>query len=175
MEDYGRIIVIDNVSELETIRVNPNLDITYWQVNEENKFAKFESLIKNATRNNPDWLVVAEARGEEMSSVINSAMSGHPIITTIHSKEVETMPYRMSRLALINNKQETFEDIMYEVKTHFPVYIYLDKITINKEIKRYIKSIGEYVNNHMNIIFDKDIGFMKDNISLPLKRELGYR
>ena len=171
---YGRIIAIDNVSELESLRVNKDLDLTYWQVNKDIKHGGFDDLIKNAVRNNPDWLVVAEARGEEMSSVINSAMSGHPIITTIHSKDVESMPYRMARMALINNKQEIFEDIIYTIKTHFPIYIYLGKKIVDGTIKRYVEAIGEYHNDKMNVIYDVSNGFNLKKLSKELKKELGY-
>ena len=172
--DNTRIIIIDNVSELESIRANENLDVTFWEVNDDIKYADFESLIRNAVRNNPDWLVVAEARGQEMNSVVNSAMTGHPIITTIHAKELESMPERMARLTLLTNKQETYEDIIHEIRTHFPIYIYLSKKTVNKKIIRYIKAIGEFQKEGIKTIYSVKDGFNENNLSKGLRKRLGY-
>ena len=61
-----RIIVIDNVTELDSVRDEDNIDLTCWRVDERNEFSSCSLLIKNALRNNPDWLILAEARGKEM-------------------------------------------------------------------------------------------------------------
>jgi pilus assembly protein CpaF len=79
MAPASRVIVIDNVEELDLVR-NPAIDLTMWLVNENVKDASFTSLIKNALRNNPDYIMVAEARGGEMLAALVSAMSGHPNI-----------------------------------------------------------------------------------------------
>ena len=84
MEENTRVVVIDNVLELENIR-NDLIDFTSWQVDDKNQNATASLLIKTALRSNPDWLIVAEARGSEMIDVLNSAMTGLPIISTIHS------------------------------------------------------------------------------------------
>ena len=80
----------------------------------------------------------------------------------------------MARMALINNKQEIFEDIIYTIKTHFPIYIYLGKKIVNGTIKRYVETIGEYHNDKMNVIYDVSNGFNLKKLSKELKKELGY-
>ena len=74
MNENTRIILIDNINEFETNYFKDNLDSQTWLVN--NQKNNFDDLIKNALRNNPDWLVVGEARGEEMKACLNSTMSG---------------------------------------------------------------------------------------------------
>jgi hypothetical protein len=77
MAPASRVIVIDNVEELDLVK-NPKIDLSMWLVNESVKDASFSALIKNALRNNPDYIMVAEARGGEMLAALVSAMSGHP-------------------------------------------------------------------------------------------------
>ena len=103
MPDNERVIVIDNVMELDAVR-SERIDLTCWKVDEKNENASASILIKSALRNNPDWLILAEARGEEMVDVLNSAMSGAPIITTIHSFDVKSLPYRMYQQKMMKQR-----------------------------------------------------------------------
>ena len=143
MNDNTRIIVIDNVLELTNITNSEKLDINTWQVDEKNKESSIQKLVRNALRSNPDWLIVAESRGEEMIDVLNSAMTGHPIITTIHATQVKSMPSRIGRMIMMNDKKMDYENVMQDVYAHFHIYIYL-KRKINKtgEVVRYISDIA---------------------------------
>ncbi len=145
MKENERVIVIDNVMELDAVR-SEKIDLTCWKVDENNEHASATSLIKNALRNNPDWLILAEARGEEMVDVLNSAMSGAPIITTIHSFDVKSLPYRMGRLAQKSSQKMDYNELLNDIYYHFHFYIYLNKDD-DKTIKRYISDIG-YVDNN---------------------------
>ena len=122
-----RIILIDNVLELEQVREQTKLDLNTWQVDERNNSSSIQELVKNALRSNPDWLVVGEARGPEMIEVLNSAMTGHPIITTIHSIDALSMPSRMVRMVLMNDKKMSYEDTMKDILYHFRFFVYLTK------------------------------------------------
>lgn len=137
-----RLIIIDNVLELDSVRNDVSLDINIWQVDERNDSSTIQSLVKNGLRSNPDWLVVAESRGEEMIDILNSAMTGHPIITTLHSLDSFSMPSRIARMVMMNNKKSSYEEIMKDVLYHFRFYIYLNKnYTDNGTINRYISSV----------------------------------
>ena len=141
-----RVIVVDNVMELDSVRGEADIDLTCWKVDDKNPNVTGSYLIKNALRNNPDWLILAEARDKEMLDVLNSAMTGIPLITTIHAFDCYSLPYRMGRLVLKSDQkldyQETLKDIFY----HFHFYFYLAKEIINGNVKRYIKEIG-FVDN----------------------------
>lgn len=155
IEENGRIIIIDNVQELDQIRKNKKLDITSWLVNEYIKNGDFESLIRNAVRSNPDWLIIAEARGKEMSSVLNAVMTGHPIITTIHSKDALSMPKRMARMVLLNGTNTNYKEVIEDIYEHFQIYIYLKKRIINGKIYRYIDTICETEGNKLQVLYQK--------------------
>lgn len=153
-----RVIVIDNVEELELSRGDGSLDLTTWLVDSKNPKASFPFLIRNALRNNPDYLLVAESRGEEMLDALNVAMSGHPIISTLHAKDIEAMPYRMARMAMMSGKKLEFDDLLGDIYHHFSYMVYLDKRIASDGVKRRIRQIGvlNESQRRIDIVFDAE-------------------
>ena len=145
LKEAERVIVIDNVLELDQVR-NEYLDLTCWQVDENNPNSSPGILIKNALRNNPDWLILAEARGEEMVDVLNSAMTGMPIITTLHSRDANSLPHRMGRMMMKSTQKVDYQDALHDIYYHFHYYFYLKKEVKNNKIYRYIAEIN-FVNS----------------------------
>ena len=155
MESNTRLIIIDNVCELDYVGINPSLDMNVWLANDDKKETSIHSLVKSALRSNPDWLIVAEARGEEMLDVLNSAMTGHPIITTIHSLDIESMPVRMTRLVMMVDKKSNYEDVYNDISYHFRFYVYLKRDYQNGKVTRYIDEISFLSNDGWLPIFKK--------------------
>ncbi len=142
MSNNTKVVAIDNVIELDSVRNNENIDLTFWQADEKNNAVSLQNLVKNALRNNPDWIVLAETRGEEMLDVLNSAMTGHPIITTLHAKDAKTMKQRMARMAMMSEKKLEYQDVLKDIVEHFPIYVYLGLRTSQKgNIERYISEV----------------------------------
>ena len=164
MPENERVIVIDNVMELDQVRLDSPIDMTCWQVNEGNPNASPSSLVRSALRNNPDWLIVAEARGGEMMDVLNSAMTGAPIITTIHSYDVNSLPSRMARLMQYSEQKIDYKEALNDIYYHFHYYFYLAKEMVNGNVKRYISQISYFDNNgKTTLLYDrsKQINLLK--------------
>lgn len=121
----ARVLIIDNVLELDISNLFQDLDINIWQSDESNTTMCINSLVKNALRSNPDWLIVAESRGKEMLEVLNSAMTGHPILTTIHSMDAQSMPNRIIRMVMMNDKDLSYKSIKSDILSHLNFYVYL--------------------------------------------------
>lgn len=157
LEDYTRVIIIDNVQELDYVRFNENLDVTSWQISPTIPQGNAQELIRNALRNNPDWIVVAESRGKEMADALNAVMSGHPIITTLHARNVESIPHRILRLVQSGNKDEKAEDILTDIYEHLDYYVYLERvISKNKKVERYVSKIAMVdQNKQLKIIYER--------------------
>ena len=157
LEDYTRVIIIDNVQELDYVRFNENLDVTSWQISPTIPKGNAQELIRNALRNNPDWIVVAESRGKEMADALNAVMSGHPIITTLHARSVESIPHRILRLVQSGNKDEKAEDILSDIYEHFDYYVYLERvISKNKKVERFVSSIAVIdQNKQFKVIYER--------------------
>lgn len=138
-----RIIVIDSVDELDVDYINNEIDIQTWLNLEKDKNVNFDILIKNALRSNPDYLIVSEARGEEMLAILNSAMSGHPTITTVHSKTIKTMYSRLTRLSMLKNQNLKYDETLIDIYDHFKLLIHVKKVfKENGQVIRYVDSIA---------------------------------
>ncbi|MCX5775676.1 MAG: ATPase, T2SS/T4P/T4SS family [Firmicutes bacterium] len=124
--------------------------------------ASFSELIRNALRSNPDWLIVAESRGKEMLDILNSAMTGHPVITTIHSQDVYSVPSRMTRMALMNDEHLRYDEVFHDIVIHFPFIVFLEKSKgKNHKIVRKIKAIAELSNEEkekVHVVFENNNG-----------------
>lgn len=158
LDTNQRVIVIDNVQELDSLRQRSDLDIVSWQVNEKIMGASFEELIRNALRSNPDWIVIAESRGKEMSDVLMSAMTGHPVISTLHAKSIYSIPERMLRMVQYADKTSDPRDILSDIANSIPFYFFLEK-TIDEQGKvvRFISKIGklDQSSNKMILIYER--------------------
>lgn len=142
LPDATRVIVIDNIGELGLCRGDEMIDMTVWAVDENFEGADFPTLIRNALRNNPDYLIVAEARGGEMLSALNAVMSGHPIITTLHAKDLYSIPHRMARMAQTGDRNLVYEDLLTDIYHHFGLLVYVTKEKGKSGITRRISMLG---------------------------------
>ena len=157
MKENTRVIVIDNILELDQLKTEQCLDLNIWQVDEKREEATIESLVKNALRSNPDWLIVAESRGKEMLDVLNSSLTGHPIITTLHAFDINSMPHRMVRMVMMNEQRMNFEDVYYDISYHMRFYIYLKRQYLKDGfVSRYISSISFLSTHGMEEIYSSD-------------------
>ena len=169
MRENTRTIVIDNILELDQLKVEQTLDLNVWQVDEKRPAASMENLVRNALRSNPDWLIVAESRGKEMLDVLNSSLTGHPIITTLHAFDINSMPHRMVRMVMMNEQRMQFEDVYSDISYHMRFYIYLKrKYTPNGVVKRYISSISYLNDKQMEPLYGSD-GERKTYVTLSEK------
>ena len=122
IEEDERVILIDNILELDDDSFKTyKADFSLWQVNETNEESSFDNLIKNALRSSPTFIVIAESRGGEMSAILNSAMSGHPLITTVHSLDAKFTPSRIMHLLNLDLKTISNSDMKADINNHFRV------------------------------------------------------
>lgn len=159
LKENTRVIIIDNVLELDGIQTFDHLDVSVWQADDRNNVINIQSLVKNGLRSNPDWMIVAESRGAEMIEVLNSSMTGHPIITTVHAYDCESIPNRMSRMVMMNDKKMDYKDVYYDICHHLPIAIFLRRTMINGKVHRYVEKVIETsIEGRHNIIY-----CLKDN------------
>ena len=171
LSSYTRIIIIDNVLELDNLSLDNDLDINIWQSDESNKETTIQELVKNALRSNPDWLVVAESRGKEMIEVLNSAMTGHPIITTVHAYDINSMPTRIARMVMMNEQSQNFDVLLNDIYYNFRFYIYLKReIDNNGFVNRYIDEVAEFDQKGNKTTIYKNNKDIKEYF--PIRREV---
>jgi pilus assembly protein CpaF len=151
LPDQVRVVIVDNVLELDGLIASQKLDLNVWQALPH---VQVSTLIESALRSNPDWLILAEARGKEMMDVLNASLTGHPVITTIHARDVDSLIPRLTRMVMMNGShigyQETFEDIARV----FPFSIHVVKGTDEQgAITRTIKGVYERMHDQWNVLY----------------------
>ncbi len=151
-----RVVVIDQVSELDYCHEYAKCDLTIWQSNSERKKVTTDSLLSVSLRNNPDWIIVAETRGEEVINILNSVMTGHSIITTIHSTDAYSIPEKIALMSMMSDKELSYQSVLQDVYYHLPLYVYTKREVINGKIKRFVDSILYITSDgEKHILYDK--------------------
>lgn len=180
IEKNSRVIVIDNILELDSLHKYLDIDLVIFENNEDFIFSNAKNLIKASLRNNPDWLIVAEARGEEMIDILLSSMSGHPIITTLHSLSAKTIHERMAMLIMLNDKKFNYENILKDLYVHFPIAVQIEKYITSegkviRRIKEVIEKLSDGTNNILYSISDNKEKYGKISSTLLLNLSIrGY-
>ena len=162
-KENTRAIIIDDIQELDYMKRDEKLDITCWQIQPNNPNASISELVRVALRSNPDWLIVAESRGKEMVDLLNSVMTGHPIITTIHTSSLKHMPNRIAGMIQSSGSTEPYVDILRDVYDHFDVFVYLTReFKKDGTIERYVSSLGVSENGQIKTIYERSKNSEKD-------------
>lgn len=155
LKEATRVLVIDNVEELELIRGLSPIDLTTWVIEPNGKGGDASSLIRAALRFNPDYIVLAEARGEEMYEALCCAMSGHPILLTVHSSSLLSMPSRLARLSQMKGNAMVYSDLLSDVLENFSLFVLVGKVESGSGLQRRILSIGRLENGKMKVLYER--------------------
>ncbi len=162
LEVNNRVIIIDNCLELNNAQKHFPLDTTIWLSSDLVNRLSTSKLINVALRNNPDWLIVAEAKQNEIYDIVNSVSTGHPLITTIHSFDALNINEKMASLLIAQNKNITFENALEFINHHFQIFIHVKTIFIESSgVIRYIDSIVLNENGEKIEIFSNNLKQLK--------------
>ena len=134
-----KCVVIDNVDELGLLE-SSEAEISTWLTSPR---AGYRELVRNALRHDPDYIILAEARGGEMLDALVSAMSGHPIILSVHGDSLPEIPERMLRLAMQGAERLLEEEVRASIAKNFRNYVLLGRdIGPDGSVRRYLKALG---------------------------------
>lgn len=135
---WERAITIEDNMELHYSSINPGKDCIEMRVD---KSFTYRQAIKASLRQNPEWILLSEARSDEVIDLLEAMSTGHGVITSIHTDTVSNIPGRFASMAGTDE---------YAKKAEKDVYMYIDmgilvarKIVAGK-IKRYIKEVCYY-------------------------------
>lgn len=116
-----RVITIEDVLEIHYQKINPNKDCVEMKVAENFTYTE---AIKACLRQLPKWIILSEARSEEVRYLLESMSTGTHSITTLHTDDVRNIPNRMRNMAggsedlgRIENDTYRFIDIGILVKS----------------------------------------------------------
>lgn len=89
----SKIISIEETPEVNLPHRNWVREIT--RLHSGSKVTMFD-LLKAALRQRPDYIIVGEIRGEEGHVAFQAIETGHPVISTIHAGDIETLFQRLT-------------------------------------------------------------------------------
>lgn len=129
------IITVEDTLEMKLKRLYPEKDIISFKISSS---YTSEEAIRDALRLLTKWLILSEARGREIVSVMEAASTGCVAMTSIHSENTWEIPDRMMNMAGedvragFENDIYTFFDYAIKVKaevTDHGIFRKVDQIT----------------------------------------------
>ena len=155
-----KITLMEDTLDSHIKEIYPDKDINSWRTVRNEKEGSqaddidFQTLLRAALRNFPDWAMVSEVRGAEAGALLSVALSGHAVMTTLHAQGAESIPERLADMVSMGNSKMDYGALQRNILSVFKIGVHLERGTdpdTGKTI-RYIREIYEYVD------YDKDNG-----------------
>lgn len=151
--DKERVITIEDNLEWHYHELKPTADCVEMQVSAQ---FSYDAAIKACLRQNPNWIMVSEVRGEEVANYLQQLTTGVHGITTVHTDDVRNVPDRLCNMAASTSSRERIEGDIY---TFLDIAVLVDMLTTDEGLrKRYVSQVCLFFNNDGNhetmMIFD---------------------
>lgn len=156
--DIDGIITVEDTLEMKLKKLYPKKDIYSMRISEQ---FSADMAIKDALRLMCKWLILSEARGSEIRSVMQAASTGCVALTSIHAENVWEIPDRIINMA----DDDIHNNLENDIFTFFDYAIKVKADITEKGIKRRIDQICFFERNGRQneiIIFMMD-GKLKNN------------
>ncbi|MEV2911116.1 ATPase, T2SS/T4P/T4SS family, partial [Paenibacillus larvae] len=110
------------------------------------KKVTMQTLIQEALRNNPDWVIISETRGVEAADMLDSAKTGHAVITTLHAESAASIPTRLRSMIRQSPAYAQEDNILLgkDIVDLLPIGVYMKQKYLNGEIVRRIVDVVEF-------------------------------
>ncbi len=134
------IVTLEDTNELKLKLIYPDKFVRSCIIN---RHFHYNDGIEYALRANAKWLLMAEARAQEVLKVLEVASTSCAIVTCIHSKDVRQIPDRIDNM--IGAGAQGVISKENDVYTFFDYGLMIDKISIEGEAPyRYISQLCIY-------------------------------
>lgn len=94
--DAERVITIEDTLEIHYGKINPRKDCVEMKVAEN---FTYTAAIKACLRQLPRWIILSEARSEEVRYLLETLSTGTYGLTTLHTDDVRNIPDRIKNMA----------------------------------------------------------------------------
>ncbi len=108
--DNESALTVEDTLEMKLNVIYPNKDISAVKIDDDYPASQ---AIRDALRLLTKWLLIAEARGREISTILEGASTGCVAWSTIHSENTWEIPDRIGQMASSNEDKETLENNVY--------------------------------------------------------------
>ena len=108
-----RVITIEDSPEFHYKEINPGKDCVELKVNADERIFGYQRAIKTCLRQNPQWIMLSEARGPEVKFLLECWSTGVSGFTTIHTDDVRKIPDRIQNMFGNKTGAERLENDIY--------------------------------------------------------------
>lgn len=137
IKDDERVITIEDNPEFHFREINPGKDCVELKVKDE--VFEYGKAIKACLRQNPQWIMLSEARSVEVKYLLECWSTGVCGFTTIHTDDVRKIPDRIENMLGSNTDAERLENDIYSFvnigvllrkkqRSDGSVYRYIDQV-----------------------------------------------
>ena len=131
-----RAITIEDNLEIHYTEINPGKDCVEIKVDGD-RF-DYVKAIKACLRQNPQWILLSEARSTEVKYLIESMSTGTHCLTTIHTDDVRKVPDRVKNMVQDGSSADR---IINDVYTFLDVAVLIRKSFKGGRITRFVDQI----------------------------------
>lgn len=151
-----KVITIEDNPEWRYKKINPGKMGVEIIINDDFDYTK---AIKSALRQNPKWLMLAEARSTEVKSLIECWSTGVSGFTTLHTNDVRNIPDRILDMMPTRIDADRLENDVYR---YVDVGVLIAKKKINGIRMRHIEQICYFLrtdrkNHVLPIVMDGEL------------------
>lgn len=153
--DNESALTVEDTLEMKLNIIYPHKDISAVKIDDDYPASQ---AIRDALRLLTKWLLIAEARGREISTILEGASTGCVAWSTIHSENTWEIPDRIGQMASADVDKETLEN---------NVYMFFN---VGIKVKREIKPNGIFRKIDQICFFHRDdkenriVVFMEDGV-----------
>lgn len=138
---YERVYTIEDNLELRYAAINPGKDCVEIKISENFGYAQ---ALKASKRQLPTWVLLSEARGEEVRYLLENISAGVHCLTTIHLDDAMKIPDRLRNMGQAINENDVYSFIDLGVQLH----------SIVREDEKIVRKISQVIclsrNNEKN-------------------------
>lgn len=110
---YERVYTIEDNLELRYSAINPGKDCVEIKISDS---FGYSDALKASKRQLPTWVLLAEARGEEVKYLLENISAGVSCLTTIHLDDASKIPDRLRNMGHSINENDVYSFINLAVQ-----------------------------------------------------------
>ncbi|USK62337.1 ATPase, T2SS/T4P/T4SS family [Peribacillus asahii] len=154
IDNNKTVSLIEDTMDSHIKTLYPEKDIYSWRIlDSDDRTKKITGVlyIKAALRNDSDWIIITETRGAaEAYEIVQAALTGHSMLTTIHTPEAIGIP---SRILNMVGQEYKINEIRFgrDIVNSLPIGIHMVmEMNEEGEMERYIREIVEFTDFNEN-------------------------
>lgn len=137
-----KVITVEDNLEIHYTQINPSHHCVELKVDEE--ILTHKAAIKVSLRQNPEWILLSEARSIEVRELLESFSTGLHGLTTLHTDDVRKIPDRVLNMIQDSYSANRLENDVYAFVN---VGVLIRKAMINGQIRRSVDQICVFDRN----------------------------